>query len=121
MTDENKLCEYCDGTGEVTAIMPNGDSEYMGCSNCNGMDEIEEATMTDEHPINWIHPELLDTVQEWVPDDVKQINAHTYEIFNAVFIVAGENVTVGDMMIFLRDNGWDPNSKKDNTDDSTTN
>lgn len=61
----------------------------------------------ETNPVNWIHPDLLESVKEWCPDNVKQINSYTYEIFNAVFIVTGHNVTVGDMIGFLMDNGWE--------------
>jgi len=66
--------------------------------------------MSDEQPVNWIHPELLEFLQECVPNDVKQINSYTYEIFNALFITPGELIAVGDALVFIRDNGWEGQS-----------
>lgn len=69
--------------------------------------------MSDTQLTAWIHPDLLEWVKELVPNDIKKINPHTYEIFGIHFVMSGENITVGDMLIFLRENGWEAENEQE--------
>ena len=44
---KTEICDFCDGTGEALVIMPDGRNEYMMCSNCKGMGEIEESELLE--------------------------------------------------------------------------
>ena len=69
----------------------------------------------DEQFINRIHPDLMESVKKWCPDNVEQINSYTYQIFDATFVVSGRNVTVGDVIGFLLDNGWERETSEDDS------
>ena len=74
-----------------------------------------------EEEVIWIHPNLLRDVKRWAPDAITPINDYACKVYDKVFIEAREpEVKVGEMMLWLKDRGWDMDLHQDDDEAEDT-